>query len=141
MKQLKMVEKNKPKPLRWGFANIYASYNNTIITITDITGCETLARTSGGMFTKSHRLEGSPTVAMVAAKAAGEQAQEKGINALNVKIRAPGGHNGPMNPGPGSNAAVRTLSRMGFKIGVIEDVTKVPHGGCRKKGGRKGRRP
>ena len=77
---------------------------------------------------------------MVAAKKAGTQALEKGIKALHVKIRARGGHNGPMNPGPGTQAAIRTLSRMGFKIGTIEEVTPVPHDGCRKKGGRRGRR-
>ncbi|MEK6963396.1 MAG: 30S ribosomal protein S11, partial [Nanoarchaeota archaeon] len=53
---------------------------------------------------------------------------------------APGGHNGPMSPGPGAQAAIRSLSRMGLKIGIIEDVTPVPHGGCRKKGGKRGRR-
>lgn len=139
-KETKPTTRPVSKNMRWGIANIYSSYNNTIVTITDISGCETLARTSGGMFTKSHRLEGSPTMAMMAAKAAGEQAIEKGLNALHIKLRAPGGQNGPQNVGPGSNAVVRTLSRMGFKIGIIEDVTKLPHGGCRKRGGRRGRR-
>ena len=126
--------------IKWGIAHIYSSYNNTIIHITDITGTETLVRTSGGMFTKSHRLESSPSVAMLAAKAAAEQAIEKGINAIHIKVRAPGGHNGPASVGPGANAAVRMLSRSGLRIGVIEDVTPVPHDGCRKKGGRRGRR-
>lgn len=128
------------KKLRWGIAHIYSSYNNTIIHITDITGMSTLARTSGGMFTKAHRLESSPTVAMMAAKAAAEQATEKGINAIHIKIKAPGGHNGPTNTGPGANAAVRTLSRSGLRIGIIEDVTAIPHDGCRRKGGKRGRR-
>ena len=126
--------------LRWGIAHIYSSYNNTIIHITDITGSETLGKASGGMVVKAHRMEGSPTAAMNAAKMAAEQAKEKGINALHIKIRAPGGHNGPMNTGPGANAAVRFLSRLGFKIGVIEDVTKFPTDTCRKKGGKRGRR-
>ena len=77
---------------------------------------------------------------MTLAKKAGEIALEKGINALHVKIKAPGGHNGPANPGPGAQAAVRALSRMGFRIGLIEDVTPMPHDGCRKKGGKRGRR-
>lgn len=126
--------------LNWGIANIFSSYNNTIIHITDITGTETVAVSSGGMIVKSDRMESSPTAAMMAAKRVGEAAREKGINAIHVKIRAPGGHNGPHNPGPGAQAAIRALSRMGFRIGIIEDVTPVPHGGCRKKGGKRGRR-
>ena len=126
--------------LNWGVVHIYSSYNNTIIHITDITGTETLGVSSGGMMVKSDRMESSPTAAMMAAKRAAETAREKGINAIHVKIRAPGGHNGPHNPGPGAQAAIRALSRMGLKIGIIEDVTPVAHGGCRKKGGRRGRR-
>ena len=125
---------------RWGTAHIYASYNDTIIHITDITGSETLGVASGGMIVKSHRLESSPTAAMTAAKKVGEIIKEKGITGLHISIRAPGGHNGPSNPGPGAQAAVRALSRMGFRIGLIEDVTPHPHGGCRKKGGKRGRR-
>ncbi|MEM4267660.1 MAG: 30S ribosomal protein S11 [Candidatus Woesearchaeota archaeon] len=126
--------------LRWGIAHIYASYNNTIIHITDITGTESIARVSGGMVVKADRLESSPTAAMMAAKRCAETALEKGINAIHVKIRAPGGHNGPTSPGPGAQAAVRSLARMGLKIGIIEDVTPIPHDGCRKKGGKRGRR-
>ncbi len=125
---------------RWGVAHIYSSYNNTIIHITDITGTETIARASGGMVVKADRLESSPTAAMIAAKRAAETAMEKGINGIHVKIKAPGGSNGPMNPGPGAQAAIRALSRMGLRIGIIEDVTPVPHDGCRKKGGKRGRR-
>jgi small subunit ribosomal protein S11 len=121
-------------------AHIYSSYNNTIIHITDITGTESLALASGGQMVKSDRLESSPTVAMSAAKKAAEIALEKGIQGLHVKIKAPGGHNGPMSPGPGAQAAIRALARMGLRIGFIEEVTPVPHGGCRKKGGRRGRR-
>ena len=126
--------------IRWGIAHIYSSYNNTIIHITDITGTETLARISGGMVVKSDRMESSPTAAMIAAKKAAEMAIDKGINGIHVKIKAPGGHNGPNNPGPGAQAAIRALSRMGLRIGIIEDVTPLPHDGCRKKGGRRGRR-
>ena len=77
---------------------------------------------------------------MSAAAKVAEICHDKGVTALHVKIRAPGGHNGPMNPGPGAQAAVRALSRRGLRIGFIEDVTPVPHGGCRKKGGKRGRR-
>lgn len=130
----------KRREIRWGICHIYSSYNNTIIHITDITGSETIAIASGGQVVKADRLESSPTAAMAASKKAGEQAIEKGISGLHVKIKAPGGHNGPNNPGPGAQAAVRTLSRMGLKIGIIEDVTPIPHDGCRKKGGKRGRR-
>ncbi|MBU1204490.1 MAG: 30S ribosomal protein S11 [Nanoarchaeota archaeon] len=143
MKDAPTFHKTSPdrkKPGRTGIAHIYSSYNNTIIHITDITGTETIAKTSGGQMVKSDRLESSPTVAMMAAKKVAEMAMEKGINALEVKIKAPGGHNGPNSPGPGAQAAVRTLSRMGIRIGNISDVTPVPHDGCRKKGGRRGRR-
>lgn len=126
--------------VKWGIAHIYSSYNNTIIHITDISGTESIARTSGGQVVKSDRLESSPTAAMTAAKKAAEIAKDKGITGIHVKIKAPGGHNGPMNPGPGAQAAVRALSRMGLRIGVIEDVTPFPHDTCRKKGGRRGRR-
>ena len=128
------------KQHRWGIAHIYASYNNTIIHITDITGTETLAVGSGGMVVKSDRMEGSPTAAMIAAKKAAGIAKDKGITGIYVKIKAPGGHNGPTSPGPGAQAAIRALSRSGLKIGIIEEVTPLPHDGCRKKGGRRGRR-
>lgn len=126
--------------VRWGVCHIYSSYNDTIIHITDITGTETLAIASGGMMVKSDRLESSPTAAMMAAKRAAESALDKGLGGIHVKVRAPGGHNGPTSPGPGAQAAIRALSRMGLKIGIIEDVTPMPHGGCRKKGGKRGRR-
>jgi|TARA_B100000315_G_C14562287_1_gene581122 small subunit ribosomal protein S11 len=125
---------------RWGIAHIYSSYNNTIIHITDVTGTETISRTSGGQIVKADRLESSPTAAMMAAKRAAEIAMDNGINGIHVRIKAPGGHNGPATPGPGAQAAIRALSRMGLKIGIIDDVTPTPHGGCRKKGGRRGRR-
>ena len=126
--------------LKWGVAHIYASYNNTIIHITDVTGTETLAKASGGMVVKSHRLESSPTAAMSAAKLVAETLRDKGINAIHVKIRAPGGQNGPMSPGPGAQAAIRALTRSGLRIGNIEEVTPVCHDKCRKKGGKRGRR-
>ena len=126
--------------VKWGVAHIYASYNDTLIHITDITGRETISLASGGQVVKAHRMESSPTAAMIAAKKAAETALEKGVNAIHVKIRAPGGHNGPSNPGPGAQAAVRALSRRGLRIGIIEDVTPIPHDGCKKKGGRRGRR-
>jgi len=126
--------------MRWGIAHIYSSYNNTIITVTDITGTETLARASGGQIVKTDRLESSPTAAMGCAKKVAEICREKGVNGLFIRVRAKGGHNGPGNPGPGAQAAIRALSRTGMRIGKIEEVTPEPHNGCRKKGGRRGRR-
>lgn len=133
-------DKRPYRELKWGIAHIYSSYNNTIIHITDITGAETIAKSSGGMVVKTDRLESSPTAAMAAAKMVGEQAKDQGINAIHIKVRAPGGHNGPSSPGPGAQSAIRTLSRAGFRIGNIEDVTPVPSDGCRKKHFRRGRR-
>ncbi|MBI2147748.1 30S ribosomal protein S11 [Candidatus Woesearchaeota archaeon] len=130
----------RERTLTWGIAHIFSSYNNTIIHITDITGTESITRVSGGMVVKAHRMESSPTAAMLAAKKAADTALEKGITGIHVKIKAPGGHNGPNNPGPGAQAAVRALSRMGLRIGVIQDVTPIPHDSCRKKGGKRGRR-
>jgi len=125
---------------RWGVAHIYSSYNNTILHITDITGTQTIARTSGGQMVKQDRLESSPNAAMAAAKKAADLIRDKGINALHVRVKAPGGSNGPKSPGPGAQAAIRAFSRLGFKIGIIEDVTPEPHDKCRAKGGRRGRR-
>ena len=126
--------------LRWGIAHIYSSYNNTIIHVTDLTGVETIAKTSGGMVVKAHRLESSPTAAMTASKRVAEACLEKGINAIHVRVRAPGGHQGPNSPGPGAQAAVRALSRAGLRIGIIQEVTATPTDGCRKKSFRRGRR-
>lgn len=126
--------------IRWGIAHVMATYNNTIITVTDITGTETIARSSGGQIVTSDRLESSPTAAMGAAKKVAEICKEKGINGLYIRVRGRGGHNGPRNTGPGAQAAIRALSRIGLRIGKIEEVTPEPHNGCRAKGGRRGRR-
>jgi len=144
VQEVQLVEKQEAratgKAVRWGLCHIYSSYNNTIIHVTDITGTETIALSSGGQVVKSHRLESSPTAAMAAAKKVGEIAFEAGLTGLHVKIKAVGGPNGPNNPGPGAQAAVRTLSRMGMRIGTIEEVTPIPHDSTRKKGGKRGRR-
>lgn len=136
-----MMQRKPQGKMRWGVAHIYSSYNNTIIHITDMTGTQTLSRVSGGQVVKADRLESSPTAAMMAAKKAAEEVTEKGISGIHIKIKAPGGHNGPTSPGPGAQAAIRALSRTGLRIGIIEDVTPLPHDGCRKKGGKRGRRP
>jgi len=129
----------KEKKLRWGIAHIYSSKNNTIVHITDITGSETISRWSGGRVVKADRMEGSPYAAMLAATRAAQEALEKGINAVHVKVRAPGGHKSK-TPGAGAQPAIRALARAGLRIGRIEDVTPIPHDSTRKPGGRRGRR-
>jgi small subunit ribosomal protein S11 len=124
---------------KWGIAHIYASYNNIVITVTDITGAETITKCSGGMVVKAAKDEASPYAAMRAAERVAEISKEKGIDGLHVKVRAPGG-NKSLSPGPGAQAAIRALARAGMRIGRIEDVTPVPHDGTKKKGGRRGRR-
>jgi len=124
---------------RIGVAHIFSSKNNTIVHITDITGAETIARVSGGMVTKNDRDKGNPFPAMVAAKRAAEEAKDKGITKLIVRVRAPGGHKSK-NPDKGAQPAIRALVRAGLKIIEIEDVTPIPHDTTRKKGGRRGRR-
>ena len=111
---------------KWGVAHIYASYNNIIITLTDLTGAETIAKATGGMVVK-------------AAEKVADAAKEKGIDSIHVRVRAPGG-NRSASPGPGAQAAIRGLARAGLRIGRIEDVTPIPHDGTKPKGGRRGRR-
>ena len=124
---------------KWGIANIYASYNNIMITLTDVTGAETLAKVTGGMVVKQAKDESSPYAAQRAAEKIAEVAGEKEIVGVHVRVRAPGG-NKSTSPGPGAQAAIRALARAGLKVGRIEDVTPVPHDGTKKKGGRRGRR-
>ena len=124
---------------REGVAHIFASFNNIIITVTDLTGAETITRCSGGMVSRSAKDEGSPYTAMKVAQIVAENAREKGVSKVNVKIRGQGG-NKSGTPGRGAQAAIRALVRAGIKIGKIEDVTPIPHDGCRKKGGRRGKR-
>jgi small subunit ribosomal protein S11 len=128
------------KPGHWGLMNLYSSKNNTILHVTDITGAETIAIKSGGMIVKSDREEGSPYAAMQAAMQVAEAIKEKGFTGVHIRVRAPGGHNGPRYPGKGAQAAIRAISRSGVRIGRIEDVTPIPHDGCRPKGGKRGRR-
>ena len=124
---------------KWGIAHIYSSYNNTIIHITDLTGAETVAISSGGQHVTADRYESSPFAAMKASNAVVGAAQTKGFTALHIKVRAVGG-TGSRVPGPGAQAAIRALARGGFKIGRIDDCTPIPHDTTRKKGGKRGRR-
>eukprot|EP01083_Nonionella_stella_P071602 192434_1 len=125
--------------LVFGVAHIFASFNDTFVHITDLTGKETVTRITGGMKVKADRDESSPYAAMLAAQDAAEKAQERGITALHIRLRAVGG-NRTKSPGPGAQAALRALARAGMKIGRIEDVTPIPTDSTRRKGGRRGRR-
>jgi len=127
------------KTLKWGIVHIYASYNNILLHVTDLTGAETIARASGGMFVDAGRLEPTPYAATRAASYVMEIAKSKGINAVHIRVRAPGGVKA-RTPGPGTQAAIRAIARSGVMIGRIEDVTPIPHDSVRKKGGRRGRR-
>lgn len=131
-----MSEEKKEK---FGIAHIYSTSNNTIIHITDITGAETLARVSAGMMTDKDREGGMPFPAMLAAKKAAEIALSKGITGVHIRVRGAGGIKSKA-PGQGAQPAIRALARAGLKIGMIEDVTPIPHGYMRPKGGRRGRR-
>lgn len=127
------------KDEKWGIANIYSSYNNTIITVTDITGAETISQWSGGKVVRADRQQASPFAAMAAATRIADDAKEKGFVGLQIRVRAPGG-NGHRSPGPGAQATIRALARAGIKIGKIEDITPIPHDGTGRPGGKRGRR-
>lgn len=135
----KKYEIKPTKTGAWGIAHIFSTVNNTIVHITDITGTETIAKYSGGMMTDKDREEGRPFPAMQAAKRAAEDAIEKGIIGVHIKVRGRGGHH-KKAPGRGAQPAIRALARSGLKIGIIEDVTPIPTDGTKRKGGRRGRR-
>lgn len=132
----KEERKKKEKEERIAILNIYTSFNNTIMNLTDLSG-KTIAKFTGGQSTKQNRLKANPTIAMFIAQRISEEAKDNGITGFYVKIRAVTGQN---NPGPGAHAAIKSLTRAGFKIYSIMDITKVPRGGPKKKGGRRGRR-
>ncbi len=139
VKSKKAPEVKKEAPAKWGIAHIFSSYNNTIIHMTDLTGAETVALSSGGVHVNADRYESSPFAAMKAANAVIESARTKGFTGFHIRVRAVGGV-GSRVPGPGAQAAIRALARGGFKIGRIDDVTPIPHDTTRKKGGKRGRR-
>jgi small subunit ribosomal protein S11 len=126
------------KEERAAIAYIFSSPNNTIVHITDLSG-NTISRVSGGMVTKHSRLKADPTIAMFVAKKAAERAKDLGINALYVRTRAKTNSEG-LGVGPGAHSAVKSLDREGFKIINVLDSTRVPRGGPKKKGGKRGRR-
>jgi small subunit ribosomal protein S11 len=115
------VRKKVKKNVAEGIAHIHASFNNTIITITDRQGNSLSWATSGGAGFKGSR-KSTPFAAQVAAEAAGKAAVECGVKNLEVRIKG---------PGPGRESSVRALNALGMKITSITDVTPIPHNGCR----------
>ncbi|WP_435129223.1 30S ribosomal protein S11 [Halobaculum sp. D14] len=114
----------------WAIANVFASFNNTLITVTDATGAETIAKSSGGAVVKQNRDEASPYAAMQMAEQVAEEVLAQGVEGVHVRVRGPGG-NAQKSPGPGAQATIRALARAGLEIGRIEDVTPIPHDGTR----------
>ncbi len=104
-----------------GVAHIHATFNNTIVTISDRQGNALSWATAGGSGFRGSR-KSTPFAAQVAAERAGQVAQEMGMKNLEVMVKG---------PGPGRDSAVRALNNIGFKISRIDDVTPIPHNGCR----------
>lgn len=115
------VKKKIKKEIADGIVHVHASFNNTIVTITDRKGNALSWATSGGSGFRGSR-KSTPFAAQVAAEKAGLVAQEYGVKNLDVMIKG---------PGPGRESAVRSLNNLGFKISNIIDVTPIPHNGCR----------
>jgi small subunit ribosomal protein S11 len=115
------TKKRVKKEVADGIAHVYATFNNTIITITDRKGNALAWATSGGSGFRGSR-KSTPFAAQIAAERAGSVAVEYGMKNLDVMIKG---------PGPGRESAVRSLNNLGFKINNITDVTPIPHNGCR----------
>ncbi|HJH26350.1 MAG: 30S ribosomal protein S11 [Methanophagales archaeon] len=124
---------------KWAIAHIFSSFNNTIITITDMTGAETIARASGGMIAKADRDESSPYTAMQMATQLADKLKEREIRGIHVKVKASPGRKA-RTTAPGAQAAIRAFSRAGLRIGKIEDVSPIAHNTVKRPGGRRGRR-
>jgi small subunit ribosomal protein S11 len=120
-KPVSKVRKKVKKHVVDGIAHVHASFNNTIISITDRQGNALSWATSGGSGFKGSR-KSTPFAAQVAAERAGEVVKEMGMKNLDVRVKG---------PGPGRESAVRALNAAGFKVMSIVDVTPIPHNGCR----------
>ena len=134
---MEVVEKKKEKKKAEAVVNIYTSFNNTLVHVTDMSG-KTLSKVTGGMVTKHGRLKANPTIGMFIAKRVSEKLKEINVGSLYFRIRAKTRNPAP---GPGASTIIKSLSRGGFKILNILDTTRFPRGGPKKKGGRRGRRP
>ena len=117
----KSTKKKVKRVVSDGVAHIHATFNNTIVTISDRQGNTLTWATAGGSGFRGSR-KSTPFAAQVAAERAGQAAQEMGMKNLEVMVKG---------PGPGRDSAVRALNGIGFKISRIHDVTPIPHNGCR----------
>jgi small subunit ribosomal protein S11 len=115
------TRKRVKKQVQDAIAHVHASFNNTIITITDRQGNALSWATAGGCGFRGSR-KSTPFAAQVAAEKAGKAAQDYGVKNLDVRVQG---------PGPGRESAVRALNNAGFRITNITDVTPIPHNGCR----------
>ena len=139
----KVIQNLGPQDLQgedlFGVCHICATFNDTFIHVTDLSGRETYARETGGMKVKADREEASPYAAMLAAQDVYARLKQLGVTAIHIKMRGKGGSN-TRALGPGAQTALRALARLGLKIGRIEDVTPIPTDSTRRAGGRRGRR-
>ncbi|WP_127346080.1 30S ribosomal protein S11 [Pseudidiomarina mangrovi] len=120
-KQPTRARKRVKKQVADGMAHIHASFNNTIVTITDRQGNALSWATAGGSGFRGSR-KSTPFAAQVAAERAGEMAKEYGLKNLEVFVKG---------PGPGRESSIRALNAVGYRITNITDVTPIPHNGCR----------
>jgi small subunit ribosomal protein S11 len=117
----KGVRKKVKKNVQSGIAHIQSTFNNTIITITDVSGASLCWATAGGQGFKGSR-KSTPFAAQVAAEEVAKKAVEHGVRQLSVYVKG---------PGAGRESAVRALQSSGIKVTMIRDVTPIPHNGCR----------
>lgn len=121
---------------RTAILHIYATYNNTLATLTDLAG-NTIIKVTGGLITKHNRMKANPTIAMFISKKIQEACRDYKIKNLYIKMK---GQTNSKGLGQGGHAITKTLTKEGFKILSIVDLTALPRGGPKKKGGRRGRR-
>lgn len=117
----KKVRRKERKNVTFGHAHIKSTFNNTIVTITDPTGAVISWASSGSVGFKGSR-KSTPFAAQMAAEAAGRRAIEHGMKKIDVFVRG---------PGSGRETAIRSLTATGLEVNTIQDVTPVPHNGCR----------
>ena len=121
MAKAKKIKKRVKKNIQTGVAHIQATFNNTIITITDVAGNTIAVSSSGSVGFKGSR-KSTPFAAQICAEDIAKKAMEHGVRQLGVLVKG---------PGAGREAALRALQASGFKVSYIRDVTPIPHNGCR----------